>query len=130
MSATRAVFADAKRLFLLGRLLPRRRVKYSQKHVMLGGEFMFRTRVSRAVALILLVMGGIWASAQVTRPFGTRTVDPLSLVAPTVITGSDLGFRIESTKDNIPVGKIVVRIDGHWVEAQVGTSGIMPADAR
>jgi hypothetical protein len=47
-----------------------------------------------------------------------------------MIAGSDLGFRIESTKDNVPVGKIVVRIDGHWVEAQVGSSGIMGADAR
>jgi hypothetical protein len=47
-----------------------------------------------------------------------------------VISGSDLGFRIESTKDGIALGKIVVRIDGHWVDAQVGSSGIIVADAR
>jgi hypothetical protein len=41
-----------------------------------------------------------------------------------------MGFRIESTKDGIPVGKIVVRIDGVWVDAQVGGSGIIAADAR
>ena len=54
----------------------------------------------------------------------------LDLVAPTVIAGSDLGFRVESTKDNVPVGKIVVRINGHWVDAQVGSSGIAAASSR
>jgi hypothetical protein len=90
----------------------------------------FRIRMILPVLLVLLVTAAIWVSAQVTQPFGTRTGDPLSLVAPTVIAGIDLGFRIESTKDNIPVGKIVVRINGRWVEAQVGSSGIVAADAR
>ena len=54
----------------------------------------------------------------------------LDLVAPTVIAGSDLGFRVESIKDNVPVGTIVVRIDGRWVNAQVGGGGIVVADAR
>jgi hypothetical protein len=49
----------------------------------------------------------------------------LDLVAPTIIAGPDLGFRVESAQNNIPIGKIVVRIDGHWVDAQVGSSGIL-----
>jgi hypothetical protein len=51
----------------------------------------------------------------------------MDLVAPTVISGSDLGFRIESNTDNVPVGRLVVRINGVWVDAQVGTSGIVVA---
>lgn len=42
-----------------------------------------------------------------------------------VIAGSDLGFRIEN-RDNVPIGKLVVRINGRWVDAQVGASGIVP----
>jgi hypothetical protein len=89
-----------------------------------------RTGVNLLILVVLLATAAIWTSAQVPQPFRTRTVDPLSLVAPTVIAGSDLGFRIESIKDNIPVGKIVVRIDSRWIEAQVGSSGITAADAR
>jgi hypothetical protein len=89
----------------------------------------FRTRVSLiAVLVILLVTAGFVASAQVGWPgmWGTG----LDLVAPVVISGSDLGFRVESTKDGIALGKIVVRIDGHWVDAQVGSSGIIVSGAR
>ena len=91
---------------------------------------MSRTKLTLVVALILLVMGGIWASAQQVGQMPGMWGSGLDLVAPTVIAGSDLGFRVESIKDNIPVGTIVVRIDGRWVNAQVGGGGIVVADAR
>jgi hypothetical protein len=40
------------------------------------------------------------------------------LQAATVIAGNDLGFRVESHKGNTPVGSLVVRINGQWLEAQ------------
>ena len=90
----------------------------------------FRTRMSViAIVVVLVVTAGIWATAK-QAPDPANLGTGLDLVAPTVIAGSDLGFRIESTKDNIPVGKIVVRIDGRWIEAQVGGSGITAEDAR
>jgi hypothetical protein len=36
---------------------------------------------------------------------------------PTVVFGNDVGFRIEGQRGQTPVGKLVVRIDGQWVEA-------------
>ena len=89
-----------------------------------------RTRIGFVfIMAVLLVTAGIWATAQqIHQPANLGNL--FDLVAPTVIAGSDLGFRIESTKDNIPVGKIVVRIDGHWVDAQVGSSGITAADPK
>ena len=36
----------------------------------------------------------------------------------TIITGEDLGFRVESRRDGVPTGTLVVRIDGKWVEAR------------
>jgi hypothetical protein len=35
-----------------------------------------------------------------------------------VVSGSDLGFRIEGSRsDGTPTGRLVVRINGQWVEA-------------
>jgi hypothetical protein len=87
-----------------------------------------RTSVSIAVVVAAFVIGAVWAYAQgpALGVFGNG----LDLVAPTVVAGNDLGFRVESTKDNVAVGKFVIRVNGRCVEAQVGSSGIMPAGAR
>ena len=38
---------------------------------------------------------------------------------PRVLSGSDLGFRIDGIgKDGAPIGAIVVRVDGKWVSPQ------------
>ena len=34
---------------------------------------------------------------------------------PAIISGSDLGFRIDSYRAGAPVGTFVVRINGEWV---------------
>jgi hypothetical protein len=80
------------------------------------------------IALVVLLVGvGVWASAQVRGIDGGR--DGLNLVAPTVFTGSDLGFRVESTKNGIALGTLVVRINGHWTDAQVGSNGVIMTSA-
>lgn len=84
----------------------------------------FRTGVNLIVLTVFLIVAAVWPSAQVTRPPSETGLKPMDLVAPTVISGSDLGFRIESNTDNVPVGRLVVRINGRWVDAQVGTSGV------
>jgi hypothetical protein len=44
-------------------------------------------------------------------------------VAPRVISGSDLGFRVEGIRGGkVPVGTLVVRINGEWVEADTLTA--------
>lgn len=60
------------------------------------------------VALALAVLG-VWASAQAPQQ------------APVVISGSDIGFQVESQRGGTPVGKLVVRVDGRWVEVQFST---------
>lgn len=59
-----------------------------------------------------IVGAGAWARAQAQAPAG----QPPSLQAPTVISGSDLGFRIDSRKGDTPVGTLVVRVNGQWIE--------------
>jgi hypothetical protein len=43
-------------------------------------------------------------------------------VPPTVLSGSDVGFRVEAIDGvgNAVVGHIVVKVDGKWVEARLG----------
>jgi hypothetical protein len=67
-------------------------------------------------ALSLLAVGAISSSAQAQRlglPYSFITE------SPTVVSGNDVGFRIERTQDGIPIGRIVVRVDGRWVDTGV-----------
>jgi hypothetical protein len=43
--------------------------------------------------------------------------------SPMVISGNDIGFRIERTQDGIAVGKLVVRVDGRWVNTEMTIFG-------
>jgi hypothetical protein len=56
-----------------------------------------------------LLMAAVWVHAQAVRP-----------QAPTIISGPDLGFRVDGRKGNVPVGVLVVRINGQWVEVESG----------
>ena len=64
-------------------------------------------------AISLIVVGALSASAQAQR--GRPGLNLLT-VEPTVVSGNDVGFRIERTQYGVPVGKIVVRVDGRWVD--------------
>lgn len=68
---------------------------------------------ARVVALLLvLVASGTWALAQAVQP---------KSVFPNVISGNDIGFRVEGHKGSTPVGRLVVRINGQWVEPEFAT---------
>jgi hypothetical protein len=43
-----------------------------------------------------------------------------------VVSGNDLGFRIESQRGGVPTGRFVVRINGAWVEVKesIGASNL------
>jgi hypothetical protein len=61
-----------------------------------------------AWAISLLVVGA-WSTATAQR----------SSEQPTVISGNDLGFRVDSVgKGGVRIGTLVVRIDGKWVDTE------------
>jgi hypothetical protein len=67
---------------------------------------------------LLLGLASSWVAAQVrTNP-----------VSPTVLTGGDIGFRVEGIRGNTPVGTLVVRVNGEWVEAD--TAPVRPGSLR
>lgn len=74
-----------------------------------------RGRVVPVVIWLASLAGvGVWAQAQSQRQ------------EQKVISGSDLGFRVERQDRGGPVGRLVVRINGQWVEAgfAVGVSKV------
>jgi len=64
-------------------------------------------------ALSLVAVGAIASSAQAPR--GNPGFNLLT-ETPTIVSGNDVGFRIERTQNGIPVGRVVVRVNGTWVD--------------
>ena len=62
------------------------------------------------VIAVSLLIGGRFALAQVI------AVQP---VPPRVMTGTDIGFRVEGLRGERLVGRLVVRVDGRWVETDL-----------
>lgn len=70
----------------------------------------------RLLGVVLLALctfgaGVAWGAAQAV----------VQKVPPTVLSGADIGFRVEGRKGNTPVGTLVVRANGQWVEVQFST---------
>ena len=65
------------------------------------------------VALILgtTLAAGRWTQAQAMLPPPAQ-----SQGQPTVISGNDLGFRVDGRKGDTPIGTLVARVNGQWVE--------------
>jgi hypothetical protein len=64
----------------------------------------------------LAIVGALTAAAEQRAPFLT--------VAPQLVSGRDIGFRIERTVDGVPIDKLVVRVEGRRVDvAEPSTSG-------
>lgn len=65
------------------------------------------TRRVRIVAVLgsLLAVLVAWIAAQAP--------------TPTVISGGDIGFRVESQRGGVPVGRLVIRVDGNWIEPEI-----------
>jgi len=68
--------------------------------------------------LTLLFAAGVLAVGQKVKPptFAAPGATVVSPTAPVILSGSDFGFRVEGYSGFTPVGRVVVRIDGKWVE--------------
>jgi hypothetical protein len=89
-----------------------------------------RARIALVALLVISLTGiGVWSFAQVQLQ---RSEEPI------VLSGSDLGFRVEGHKRerrtdrltgrmgsvDIAAGQLVVRINGQWVEAEIDGRGV------
>jgi hypothetical protein len=77
-------------------------------------------KLALAWALSLVAVGVIASaltSAQAGPPRSLGLAATEITEGTTIVSGSDIGFRIERTQGGVPMGTLVVRIDGRWVEA-------------
>src|SRR5574338_523005 len=66
----------------------------------------------RLIVIMAIVFGafvGGWVSAQ------SIAVVP---VTPTVLSGENIGCRVEGYRGGVAVGRLVVQVDGKWVDAE------------
>jgi hypothetical protein len=76
-----------------------------------------RMRAQRLVwvfVIVLIAFAAAWSYAQ------SLQVTP---VTPIVLSGADFGFRVEGNRAGTPVGTLVIKMNGQWVEAEVGGDG-------
>ena len=72
--------------------------------------------VRRIVVLAVLWVASLVAVATIARA-QVYGINPLP--EPRVVFGPDFGFRIEGEQNGVPVGPLVVRINGKWVEVRI-----------
>lgn len=70
-----------------------------------------RLAVTTVVATGLLG-SALWAGAH------ARIVRPLP---PVIVSGENVGFRIEGDSNGRPIGALVIKQDGKWVPVDLGT---------
>jgi hypothetical protein len=84
-------------------------------------EDSMRPPLQRVLIVLMMVIvflaGAAWANAQ-RQPL-TSPLDP------TVLSGSDIGFRMIGRKGNTVVGALVVRVNGEWIPAE-SAYGVKP----
>ena len=61
------------------------------------------------------------ASSFATWKLATAQVVAIKPVPARVMTGADIGFRVEGLRGDVPVGRLVVRVNERWVEAELAT---------
>ena len=66
-----------------------------------------------ALSLVAVSVVSSWAQARRGEPPPGMN---MLTQAPAMVSGNDIGFRIERLQDGIPVGRLVVRVDGRWVD--------------
>jgi hypothetical protein len=74
-------------------------------------------------ATLVTVGSSVRAQVQVQPPL-------VPAPSPMVLSGSDIGFRIEGRRGDTPVGTWVVRIDGRWIEPELLGGGVRRLTAR
>ena len=76
--------------------------------------------VAVQLAVLLALSLGLYVRAQTP-----------STPAPDIISGADIGFRLQRTLRGRTVGSLMVRVNGQWVEAWVTSQGgVVPLEIQ
>src|SRR5262245_18671130 len=93
--------------------------------------------VMRRAALLVIgtgfVAGGAWIYAAERAQAPIVPLPPVQLSPPSgnILTGPDIGFRVDGMHQGKVVGTMMVRLkDGSWVEAQFGMPRVRPLNSE
>ena len=75
--------------------------------------------IRRIVALAVVWVASLLLVVTMAKAQSHR-INPLP--EPRVVSGPDVGFRIEGEQNGVPVGLLVVKINGKWVDARIGSA--------
>jgi hypothetical protein len=71
-----------------------------------------------------IIIGVIWVASligvAVTVSAQAQAQAYLPLPEPKVMSGADVGFRVDGLTGETPTGTVVVRVNGRWVDAILG----------
>lgn len=81
-------------------------MKLASRHLLTGG-----------ILMLAVLAAAAWGYTQ-----GIVATEP---VTPIVLSGADIGFRMQGRQGATPVGQLVVRINGEW-KPVVFASGVSP----
>ena len=81
----------------------------------------------RSFVVAFVILGTFIAVAWAGAGAQVVAVNP---VTPTVMTGGDVGFRVEGLRGSTPVGTLVVKVNGQWVAAEIAGIGSTPLSRR
>jgi hypothetical protein len=64
-----------------------------------------------------IVVAALWAASLVgvAKLVNAQAPRMMPLASPVILSGADVGFRVEGNVGNRPAGVLVVRINGEWV---------------
>lgn len=69
------------------------------------------------------VAGLLLAATLVVGAWTTAQSVAIERVTPRIMSGGDVGFRVEGLRGGTPVGTVVVQVNGQWVAAEIGSPG-------
>jgi hypothetical protein len=68
-----------------------------------------RTWIAGSAITVFLLAGVAFVRAQPAQGGPT---------SPLILSGNDIGFRIEGRRGSVVVGRFVVRVDGQWLDVR------------
>jgi hypothetical protein len=82
-------------------------------------------RVVFSAFLLVVAAGGGWLMGQ------QQPAQPFNPPPEGLLTGAEIGFRMEGTHQGKVVGTLMVRMKtGEWVPASLTRPGVVPLDSR
>ena len=78
------------------------------------GAILSRRRVLMSKRAVIILAAWLFSLIAITVIAQSRPVTPDE--KRLVISGNDIGFRVDRYEGRRPVGVIVVRVDGQWIE--------------